>query len=512
MPALVVGPISVVIGVVDHLALTTFLLLCEKCGGVIALLSGLFQLGNSICRVHLRHWSNGRVLRLLALKELLVAGLMPLLIASVALLLEPSIVAAFTLPGAFAVVSFLYEPIETGIFLEVSRLGLKHGTEEVAGIRGVGDHVKESTTLLRRVAAWLLHREPGKLSRMRRVVMAATTIALLSSVLGAAAAFGALFTAHVPLLPPAPLSHQQTGASAEPKHRQKPKPKRSGEAARPKRSTGPQGQTNQTPTVVPSSATWEDVCPTEPGYDAPSWVGNDLNALYLGRVENADPPPGAFQGGCTGRTHRVDWPNGPLYYTIGTSIYSQQRLSVAVVSSRYGPAIFLSPAPKLILSLLAQGPLGGEPRQNVGNGDIYLVHNEHGVTVLIRRTKTITTTSTLAQPYVELLPAAAQAWFDAIRRRARTHENGDVTLAWLWPVETLLPDGSVRFRLLDPTTGSASATIIFDPVTDSAELKMGGESFTYTSPNTNFTVSDLKPFLPLPPPPAAANKAASPGS
>jgi len=494
--------------IAGHLSALAFLLAAQRVGGSYALLAAFFQVVNSLWRIRLHHWTTAWRLGRKLILEVFVGAFIPLAIAALAFGFGRSVLTALALPLVYFIFSLVYEPIETSIYHEVESLGLDHGTEALANVRGLGKRVAERRTPTIRLIAWLLTRDAGEISRIRRVIIAGTMVFLVVSFCGAISALAA--GGKLPFVPArSHLLQSQEQKSVRAKGPSAKKTATNHVDLHPNHDTGAtnQGQTPAPETQDAPLGTWDDYCVTQPGYDAPKWARIDLSALYLGGLElHTDPPPGALQGGCTGRTSVVRSDGETLYYVTGTSISGDQTLSVAVVSARFGPAIFLSPATGPVLELLRRTPrgdvLGGESRQDVANGDIYLIHDSRGTTLLIRRTKTISTDSTLAEPYVELFPSVAQAFLEAIQSRAGSLGVEERTLAWLWPVAATLPDGTIRYQLLDPVTNEPVATVDYDPRSGTAQRTVSDRTLTYAETNSNFTIADIKSYMPPPPPPA----------
>lgn len=207
------------------------------------------------------------------------------------------------------------------------------------------------------------------------------------------------------------------------------------------------------PPAPRSPSTWDDLCGADPGSGAPEFAATLLRRLYLGpQLPNQGPPPGAIAGGCTAAPFSPPGYENAVVYVKG---YAGGTLkSLAVVSRRWGPAVFLAPAAMLVDKLVERYPdLGGWPRTDVGDGDYYGVMTAFGTAVLIRSSKT--------RDYLVLLPAAATVWLDAMRRCG----------CWLWPVAADVVNGKRRILLLRDTDARVAANVIFaDSRTDSARL------------------------------------------
>ena len=216
------------------------------------------------------------------------------------------------------------------------------------------------------------------------------------------------------------------------------------------------------PHSAPSGAAWADVCRTEPGEDAPSWAKTHLRALYLGgsAARSTDPAPGA-SGGCTGRTLIPRGGDGNLVYTIAVD-ESGSMSSVATVSKRFGPAIFMAPAAEPTFQLLRTYlDIGGWARTPVGHGDFYGVTTPKGTAILVRPNIMRGDGSRQAEPYVTLMPAAAARWMKAM----------DDASSWLWAVPDGTVNGKQRIRLVaNLATSTAVDTIFIDPATGRARL------------------------------------------
>jgi hypothetical protein len=161
---------------------------------------------------------------------------------------------------------------------------------------------------------------------------------------------------------------------------------------------------------------YEDTCHaiSRPGEDAPRWARGALYRLYLGPAGPGEDPPGA-SAGCAGPTVVPRIFDSTLAYVVGVDPESGETLSIAVDSRSLGSAIFLAPAVGIVRSLLARGvAVGGYPRVDVGNGDIYCLETPTGSELLVRAEKTAR--------YVALPPGATAAFVEAVER-----------LGWLWP-------------------------------------------------------------------------------
>lgn len=205
---------------------------------------------------------------------------------------------------------------------------------------------------------------------------------------------------------------------------------------------------------------WSDLCPLLPGADAPGFAAEQLKRLYLGpQLDNADPPPGAEQGGCTGLTTVID---GHFAFLEGKDDTGALK-SVAVVSKLFGPAIFLAPAAKRVRKLIDRyRDIGGWLRTRVGRGgDYYGVRSPLGTCILMRPAPVLADGSGRTQGYVVLPPAAATLWMQTMRRYG----------SWLWALPGGLSNGKQRIRLVSNLQSTTVVETLFvDHKTDTARV------------------------------------------
>lgn len=189
-----------------------------------------------------------------------------------------------------------------------------------------------------------------------------------------------------------------------------------------------------------------------------------LDALYLGGpgVDPAkvDDPPGAA-GGCTGPVHVSKEGRTRFVYVIGRD-KDEKILSVAVVSRQFGPAMFIAPAAKPVLDLIAiYHDIGGMRRIDAGSGQIYGVPTPFGTALLVRPTVVQAGPSRLAVPYVALVPGAVSAWFKIM----------DDLRIWLWPIAAGSEGAASRINLVSNLAmGEARSAIFVDPVKHRARV------------------------------------------
>jgi hypothetical protein len=234
----------------------------------------------------------------------------------------------------------------------------------------------------------------------------------------------------------------------------------------------------------PSRATWSSVCPSLPELGAPNWAKKELNSLYLGQPTlHANPPPGT-EGGCTASATVPAWSHGSFVYTVGR--IGKNELRSVAVDSHFGPAIFLVPAARRVLSLIeeTEGPVGGLPAIIAGNGDVTSITTEEGSYALVRAEEHQPGRPDVASPYVELPPLVTTAWVSAMREQH----------SWLWPQ---LPRGNKQIETfsltLDPSGGEPRASIVYEPETHTAMRN----SIPYRLPTSELNEAELKHFAGL---------------
>lgn len=236
----------------------------------------------------------------------------------------------------------------------------------------------------------------------------------------------------------------------------------------PQRRVSPPAQTHapgsrRSPTAPAprSPSTWEQLCGADPGAGAPEFAARLLHQLYLGpQLPNLGPPPGAIDGGCTTRPFSPPGYENAVVYTKG---YAGATLkSLALVSRRWGPAIFLSPSATIVDGLIERyRDVGGWPRTDAGEGDYYGVTTGFGTVILVRPSK--------SGDYVLLLPATATLWLDSMRR----------CNCWLWPVPADVVNGKRRIRLVREPDAATAVNVIFVD-SDKGSSRLGHEKASRT--------------------------------
>lgn len=386
--------VGLVQAIAGHLTAIAFLLASQRVGGSYALLAASFQVVNSIWRIYLRHWTTNWQLTRKLLVEVFVCAVIPLAIAAVAFGFQQSVLTALLLPLIYFAFSLAYEPIETSIYQAVETLGLRHGTEAVANVGGLGARVSGRRTPTIKLIAWLLTRDTGEISRIRRLIIAGSMIFLVVSFCGAISALAS--GDKLPFVPARPHlleSHNSSKARATKKKTQ--------HRTKKKQNT--------------KLETWTSLCPSLPGDGAPSWAKQDIYDLYLGNGGF-----GAIQAGCT---LSVFTRNG---FTYVLAYRRGQLQSIAVDSFAYGAAIYLRPAAAQVLALVEEyGVLGGPTRIDVGGGDVYVIHTSAGTVTLLRDEKHPIGQPKIATQYAELPAPVTAAWIAAMK----LHNE------WLWPLE-----------------------------------------------------------------------------
>jgi len=189
----------------------------------------------------------------------------------------------------------------------------------------------------------------------------------------------------------------------------------------------------------PRNLLWDETCASKPGAGAPDFAAKTLYRLLLGpALPNVDPPPGVDDGGCTGHSLTTSGNRDTFAYVVGADNNGSVK-SIAIVSRRFGPAIFLAPAATRIRDLIKRYlDIGGWPRTDVGHGDYYGVKTPFGTAILMRPTKVIDDGSGLLERYVVLLPTAATLWLESMRRHG----------SWLYALRGRLVHGERRIRLV----------------------------------------------------------------
>jgi hypothetical protein len=130
-----------------------------------------------------------------------------------------------------------------------------------------------------------------------------------------------------------------------------------------------------------------------------------------------------------------------MYYVVGFNPSTGATMSVAVYSKKYGAALFLAPATRIIEDLIGKiGELGGSNRIPVGNGDFYLIYTPSGTFALVRDQKVRADKPDRAQPYTMLPPPVFDDWLLEMEAGAQ----------WLWVYgkSADVATGRERFRLV----------------------------------------------------------------
>jgi hypothetical protein len=427
----------------------------QKSAAVIALLLGIFHVANSLTRRHLGHWGNDELRSRLS-KELFWAGLMLLVAAGAGFVFPPEPWLLVMLAVLFALVAIPYELQQKAIFdIIEADPQLEHTTHFVAELKPwwlwgsdvtIAEGSNKASGRLQQLLAVPLKPSPYKpLSMTRWAILSVLTYCLAMLAVTATAAVGTHLLLprkhhHKPAVPSS--LRTKTGRGDDPG---------SARTQGTKSSKAPAADNTTSTTQL----TWESTCGSLPSYGAPEWAESQLNALYLGgsldfngQPVHAELPPGA-EGGCTGRAVVPLYTQGEFVYTIGGS-----TRSVAVDSKQFGPAIFLAPAARRVLSIIKEqlGPVGGTAREKVRNGDFLSVSTELGSVMLVRQQEHLEGQSDEAYPYTELPPAAAEVWVQAMRQRQ----------VWLWPYLSASDRGSETFTLVrDPISRIAVEHITY---------------------------------------------------
>lgn len=405
---------------------------------IVAVALGLFQLVNSIFRRRAGHWGKG--LRGLLVREFILGALLMIPIAAICLVLDehwwaPALVAVLLL-----LAWWLYVDVEAEIQNRVSKLHLPDGTSRVGQVSGkllsgnsrtLKDTADEAAWIPHKVLGYLLSTELRKgLSPTRHLI--ATALLALFFAAGAAAVTS-------PFRPVEDdKSDQRKDGNGEDNPGKPEKAKTLKFRARVAPTESAQASPELAKIPLPAERQWLDVCGALPGTHVQAQADKQiLMMLYLGiprEVPTTDEPPGADQAGCDGPAVTPSGQDPDLFkYVIGTRPTGETR-SIAALSDRFGPAIFLAPAVDPVEALVDRyRDVGGLRRTDLGSGDIYGVRTPDGGAILLRPTKT--TNSTKATAYLVLLPAAARAWLLLLREEGRM----------LWPAGNAGPDGVGRF-------------------------------------------------------------------
>ncbi len=453
---------SLLSGALDAYMVVHLLWLVERCIVIATLLLGIFQFLNSALRVWAGHWNNA-TLRPLLWRELGLACIVPLTIALAGHWLDPTVALLIGEAVLLATAAFHYVPLEMEIGRVIEAADDLDPSSEFLGKKTLyrllaGTNHDVATTANegndeqpQKAIDWLLRRSRRtKLNRTRILVVRVMTLTVLVALLGPVGVGASSLLTPPPSAKPPQVVHKPP---KEPKN----------SAARASQRPGPT-EANSRPEPIRSSQTnWDQLCPTEPGADAPAWAAPEIYALYLGGTDlAAGLPPGGAEAGCTGPTHIARGPKNRFVYVIGADPATGETKSVAVDSTRFGPAIFLAPATAPVLQLIREfGIIGGLPRMTVANGDLYAVRTPKGTVVLVRA-QTTASGSPLAEPYTVLPPPVATAWLAAMRSRG----------TWLWPLPVQAPGAKQSWWLVagDVNGGRQVATITFDPSSESARL------------------------------------------
>lgn len=462
------------VGVLDTL------LVLQRSLATVLLVVGLGQIWVSRIRVRLRHWQVQQ-LRARLWRELGLCGVIVTLDGAAGWVLPVAPLALVLLLVPLIGVCAMIDALSTSIAITLAEEQRLRSVTAYVGscefygrITGTRKSFRESVNEARagvvaNALSVLLELPPRPaMSRIRVVV---TTTLLIAAFGQGALAFAALVADHSRTSERLDTTDTATAPSYPP-------PLHS--------ATGGEPSSPRPAPTAPATTEWDDVCPANPGTDAPSWAAAELDSLYLGPADdNAPPeqvgPPGA-DGGCTGHVVVPD-PSMRFAYVRGTDPVTGRLISVAVASDDvFPPALFMAPAAHPVLDIIRdQRPLGGSPRYRVRHGDFQLAWTTVGTTAFVRATVwTEDAGPRRAQPYTQLPPAATDAWLDAMR----------ATGSWLWPSAT--SDGSnTHIRLLnDAIAGREVATIDYTDARGNAQLRQGSLVRDY-APRGN-RVSDIE--------------------
>lgn len=427
----------------------SFTFVAEKTLALLALALFAFHYLNGRTRQRIGHWEISGLAPLLRGERLLGCAL-PLAIALGAWFLPPSWLVLGSIAGLFFLIHTLYEIQQEKIFRRVKDSDKADCTSDFGQRRRdyVADHGEEPKHHLglQRILVYLEGEPWLGVSRTRTVILNT----MLFCVLLAGVAFAD------ELIHKAEDSHHSPTNSA-----------RHGRAAlAPAGGAAAVGDEPESTVQGPGAEDGEkaapvDGCQVEPGEGAPAWAKEKLRALYYGHPRlHATAPPGTDAGGCPGPVIVPATPRGAFAYQIGRSPLGEV-LSVAVVSKRFGPEIFLAPAAQRVIALIGEGiaPLGGYPRLNLVGGDLVSITTPEGTILLVRDEKHLPDEPHVAAPYVELPPAVATAFLEVLRERD----------GWLWPLSPVTSDGGEVFELTaNSQLSSGKIEIHYDPTTGGA--------------------------------------------
>ena len=432
----------------------------------------LFQLYNSArTRVVLEHWQVPELVPLLRW-EFALGCLLPSAIFLVLCVLSPTSLTLVCVAVTILLTHAGYELVEETIYKGVGRAKKVHGTEhfrkrKLGRIVSVDEELEEISKREHGPGIWQILIWPGKdpirpgLSRTRSVVL---TIMLGSLVLALSASADVFLYEKLHT-----TQEEQHDHTANKDHEADQGSVHSSGAANSGSSEGERVEAGQ------------DDCRFQPGDGAPAWAKADLYALYFGGLEaEVTKPPGTDIGGCVGLAIVPPGLKNEFVYAIGRNVDGELR-SVALVSTKYGPAIFLAPAAQQVLELLEKGvmPIGGYPTEDVLRGDIAPILTPDGTVVLARAEKHLPGNERYATPYVKLEPTAAAAWVGVMR------EEG----MWLWPLGPRSVDGLQVFDLSRDAAGhDIAASVTFDPESGVAKRDI----YTYELPQPQISLPDLR--------------------
>ena len=418
-----------------------------------------FHVVNTGTRIRLGHWRVKRLRRNLG-SELISGWGIPILVILAILLLPLTWQKLVGIGVAFSLAWYGYGAIQENIRAVVTEENLRQGLDRfrerqpfrLLGVDEDVDKIAKGEHGFGPKAFFVFWVKPSWHAGLSRARIVITNAMMISSLLAWVAAGHVAVTKEPPSRPAPPKrSARQPAAQATAEGAEKHQDATAGsEGAPPGESTEP--------------------CPSLPAYGAPRWAGDILNALYYGgRSLNANPPPGNI-GGCTGRAVVVPTKAGSFVYTIGRNSLDEIR-SVAAVSRKFGPAIFLAPAAQQVLDLIRHGqaPLGGYPTAEAAGGDVATVMTEDGTYVFVRDAKHVPGLPNVAEPYVELPPTVASAWMGAM------HEAD----SWLWPLTPHSWEGATSFPLaVDSAAEEGEFTVTFEPRSGTAQR----DQYRYESP------------------------------
>ncbi|MBV9660682.1 MAG: hypothetical protein JO337_05950 [Acidimicrobiales bacterium] len=204
--------------------------------------------------------------------------------------------------------------------------------------------------------------------------------------------------------------------------------------------------------IAPPSTvvTPEELCGTSfipYGSQAPAWAEQGLLSLWR---------QGANTAGCPTTTVTLTDRYDTVAYQEG--ICGKQLCGLALVSESYGSAMLFGQAARFADGLLETGTtVSAAPRQNIYNGDFYLLRVKGASLALVREQKNVGGTTEPTE-YEVLQPATTAAWLASMQQAQQ----------WLWPSTDAQHPQELRLKAQD---GSVKASI-FNISSDAAQSQL----------------------------------------